>query len=205
MNNFVFDTNIWISIFWGRKTHELLHQIATHQILLYSNESLRHELNLVLKIILQFALTSVKLKNHKSLKGKMLTIPMQMGVNAPKEHQRVIRKLIYHLSDLYLKKEILYEPFPETMIDESQTSPTPDILLYDEETRKFVVIIEISATQGFKKDFKKITELCQTYEVLEGFVFDYVSHKWKRYSILSNEAKDSSYCNTIDQDLEKFV
>jgi len=135
----------------------------------------------------------------------MLTIPMQMGVIAPKEHQRVIRKLIYHLSDLYLKKEITYEPFPETMIDESQTSPTPDILLYDEEIRKFVVIIEISAPQGFKKDFQKITELCQTYEVQEGFVYDYISHQWKRYSLLSNEAEDSSFCASINQDLRKFV
>ena len=49
MHNFVFDTNIWISIFWGKKAQELLHQISTYEILLYSDKSLRYELKLVLK------------------------------------------------------------------------------------------------------------------------------------------------------------
>jgi len=135
----------------------------------------------------------------------MLTIPIQLGIGAPKEHQRVIRKLIYHLSDLYIKRGIPYEPFPETMIDESQTSPTPDILLYDEQKRKFVVIIEISATQGFKKDFLKIKELCQAYEVQEGFVYDYLSLQWKRYTLQSDETKAISYSIVINQDLGRFV
>ncbi len=54
-----------------------------------------------------------------------------MGINAPKEHQAVITRLIHGLADLYLKNVTSLFPYPETMIDEGQTSPAPDILLYD--------------------------------------------------------------------------
>lgn len=79
-----------------------------------------------------------------------------MRVNAPKSHQRIITKLITGLGHLYYTLgQIPYEPFPKTMIDESQTSPTPDILLFDNENQKNVVIIEISSNTGVKKRHEK--------------------------------------------------
>ena len=93
-----------------------------------------------------------------------------MGVNAPKEYQRVIGKLMTALENLYYReKQILYEPFPKTMIDESQTSPTPDILLFDHSTKQNVVIIEVSGAAGAKKDFQKVRELADDYQVKRSF------------------------------------
>jgi hypothetical protein len=47
-----------------------------------------------------------------------------MGVTAPKEHQRVIGKLMTALGQLfYNEKAIPFEPFSETMIDEGKTLP----------------------------------------------------------------------------------
>jgi len=52
-----------------------------------------------------------------------------MVINAPKEHQAIITKLIHGLAEMYLKDRTPLFPYPETMIDEGQTSPAPDILL----------------------------------------------------------------------------
>ncbi len=59
------------------------------------------------------------------------------------------------------------------MIDESQTSPAPDILLYDHDQEKTRVIIEVTHSTGAKKDAEKVRELMMGYEVPEGFVYDY--------------------------------
>ena len=67
-----------------------------------------------------------------------------LNTNFSKEHQAVITRLIYGLADLYLKDKTRFFPYPETMIDESQTSPAPDILLYDHANEKTVVIIWIN-------------------------------------------------------------
>ncbi len=130
----------------------------------------------------------------------------QMRANAPKEPQRIIRKLLYYLTDMYPKGEIPYVSLPETMIDESQTSPTPDLLLYDIDSQRFVVIMEISSTQGFKKDFQKIEELCQSYEVPEGFAYDYLKNQWQRYALSDDQAEITpSYCQTIACDLSEAL
>lgn len=92
-----------------------------------------------------------------------------MGINAPKEHQAVITRLIHGLADLYLKDKTRFFPYPETMIDESQTSPAPDILLYDHGHDKTVAIIEITHTTGFNKEARKVRELMEDYDVAEGF------------------------------------
>ena len=69
-------------------------------------------------------------KTNPILCRKILTLqtilyhPVIMGVNAPKEHQRVIGKLMTALGQLfYNEKAIPFEPFSETMIDEGKTLP----------------------------------------------------------------------------------
>ena len=48
----------------------------------------------------------------------MLDIPVYMGVNAPREHQRVITKLSAQLYWLFTNGNIAFEPLVEAMINE---------------------------------------------------------------------------------------
>ncbi len=130
-----------------------------------------------------------------------------MGVNAPKAHQRIIGKLMMKLGILfYEKNQIPFEPFPETMIDENKTSPTPDILLFDNSTKQNKVIIEVTGTTGVPKDFEKIKQLVDDYQVPEGFVYNYETGAWRKYSLVSGEDKTApSYSSLLGYDLGKLV
>lgn len=67
---------------------------------------------------------------------------IETGINAPKEHQRVISKLTTGSGSLYYQQQqIALEPVPETMLDEGQTSPVPDMLLYDNQQHTTPIII----------------------------------------------------------------
>ena len=128
-----------------------------------------------------------------------------MGTNAPKEHQRIIRKLTTGLDNLYISGQINYEPFPETMIDASVTSATPDILLYDNVLHRNVIIIEIAA-DGWRKDFRKVIELVNDYEVSEGFVYNYINKRWLKYNGTTGEVLENpSFCDSIGYDLNDFL
>ncbi len=135
----------------------------------------------------------------------MLEILPFMGVNAPKDHQRVIVKLTARLYGLYENGLISYEPFSEVMIDESKTSPTPDVLLYDNEHFRNIVIIEVAAA-GFRKDFEKTVGLVDEYDVQEGFAYNYLDGRWRKYSREKGEVFDNpSFCDSICYDLDQFV
>ncbi|TAE38020.1 MAG: hypothetical protein EAZ70_00915 [Runella slithyformis] len=129
-----------------------------------------------------------------------------MGTNAPREHQRVIRKLIAGLDRLYVLGNIPYEPFPETMLDEGKTSPTPDVILYDSVSDKDVVMIEISTTKGVNGDFKKVSDLVEYYGIQEGFVFNYKTNAWRKYKLGEGEITENpSFCDSIGYDLNDFL
>jgi hypothetical protein len=135
----------------------------------------------------------------------MLDLPI-MGTNAPREHQRVIRKLISGLDKLYVLGAIQYEPFPETMLDEGKTSPTPDVILYDSVSDTDVVLIEVSTTKGFNGDFKKVAELTEYYNLKEGFVYNYKTNAWKKYKQgIGQVTENPSFCDTIGFDLNDFL
>jgi Uma2 family endonuclease len=136
----------------------------------------------------------------------MLDNTLIMGVNAPKEHQRVITKLTAELYFLYKKGAIPYEPLPETMIDESKTSPTPDVLLFDNATEKNIVIVEVTIPASEKDDFNKIRELLERYEVPEGFTYNYRTGKWRRCVLGVGEITDNpSFCTAIQLDLNDLL
>lgn len=136
----------------------------------------------------------------------MLEIPQIVGVNAPIEHQRVIRKLSGEFHILYKEGKIQLKPFSETMIDSCQTSPAPDVLLWEPAVKKFRVFIEVSTSQGAKKDFRKLIDLMQDYDVPEGFVYDYENRIWFKYLLNKEEIKqDSSFCQTIAYDLNELL
>lgn len=130
-----------------------------------------------------------------------------MGVNAPKIHQRIIGQLMMWLGILfYIEKRIPYEPFPKTMIDESQTSPTPDILLFDNKNKQNQVIIEVSGNTGAMRDFAKVKSLMEEYGVPEGFVYNYDKEKWMKYRLDTGEdTRNPSFSDSIGVDLDGLL
>ncbi|MBC7778047.1 MAG: hypothetical protein H7246_21625 [Phycisphaerae bacterium] len=137
----------------------------------------------------------------------MLDNTIFMGVNAPKPHQRVIGKLMTGFGQLFYKEgKIPYEPFTKTTIDEGKTSPTPDILLFDNQSAQNKVIIEVSTSAGVRKDFAKLVELMNDYGVHEGFVYNYNDETWRKYTLQSGEVRENpSFCDTIGYDLGQFL
>jgi hypothetical protein len=137
----------------------------------------------------------------------MLDYPIQyMGVNAPREHQRVISRLVRGLGNLYFMGNIPYEILPETMIDEGKTSPTPDIILADNESDRDAAIIEITTTKGESDDFEKVANLVKRYKLQEGFTYNYKNGNWRKYSFITGEdTKNPSFCDSIGYDLNDFV
>jgi hypothetical protein len=59
----------------------------------------------------------------------------------------------------------------------------PDILLYDNETYKTPIIIEVCHPNGLNNDMKKITHLIEEndYGVEEGLIYDYIQGIWYKY------------------------
>ena len=94
-------------------------------------------------------------------------------------------------------------PYPETMIDESETSSVSDVMLVNRENDLAEVIIEITHTQGFKKDVQKVRELMEEYSVLEGFVYDYKLKIWQSVSSKNNASQ--SYCEALCYGLNNFL
>ncbi len=131
------------------------------------------------------------------------------GINAPKEHQRVISKLTTGLGMLfYIEKSITLEPLPETMIDEGQTSPVPDVLLYDNENYRTPIIIEVAHANGVRNDFKKVKRLMDEsdYGIQEGFVYNYITHEWLKYQKNKGQITDApSWSDVLGMDLARFI
>ena len=126
-----------------------------------------------------------------------------MGINAPRIHQEIIAKLVYGVTLFFKNGETPLFPYPETMIDESETSPVPDVMLVNRENDLAQAIIEITHTQGFKKDVQKVRDLMQEYNVPEGFVYDYKLKIWQ--SISSKNNASQSFCEALNYDLNNFL
>ncbi len=130
-----------------------------------------------------------------------------MGVNAPIIHQRVIARLTAKLYPLYESGAITYEPLPETMLGE-YSSPTPDVILYDNNTDQTPVIIEICQTRGVKGDLQKVIQLIDgaLYGIQEAFVYDYKTQQWLRYRLGDGGmTSPSSHSYILGLDLNQFV
>lgn len=133
----------------------------------------------------------------------------EMGINAPKEHQRIISKLTTGLGILfYHEGSIELEPLPETMIDEGQTSPVPDVSLYNNKTYQTPVIIEVCHPNGVKNDFKKVQRLINEFDygTVEAFVYDYVNNTWQKYSKEHGaHTENTSYSDVLNIDLASLI
>lgn len=128
-----------------------------------------------------------------------------MGVNATREHQIVIAKLVYRLFDLYEKQQIALLPIPEAMINQAETSPVPDIMLVNEQELT-EIIIEVNHTVGVKKDFEKLQTLMSDYEVKEGFVYDYKTKNWQKYTLeIGKDETSPSFSDILQIDLKDLL
>jgi len=132
-----------------------------------------------------------------------------MGTNAPRIHQRIIRKLLFELTRMYdIEHSLTLEPLSETMLDEGQTSPTPDIILLDNVLSLTPIIIEITHTTGIRADFLKVQRLVDSeyYGIQEGFVYDYKRNEWHKYKIGEGTITDKpSFCEAINLDLATLL
>jgi Uma2 family endonuclease len=131
-----------------------------------------------------------------------------MGANSPKDHQRVISRLIIGLGNLYSVGSLKLEPFPETPLNEGEPSPVPDVSLFDNVLYETPVIIEINHAGGIKSDLKKVQALIDedNYGIVEGFIFDYKREEWHKYKrgegIITEKP---SFCETINLDLATLL
>lgn len=134
---------------------------------------------------------------------------LDMGINAPKAHQRIISKLMASLGHLfYHLHQIKLEPLPETQIDEGQSSPVPDIMLYDNATYQTPIIIEICHPNGVNNDLKKIIKLIDAndYGIKEGFIYDYERGLWSKYQKdLGQLFENPSYSSILEMDLATLL
>ena len=134
---------------------------------------------------------------------------LDVRINAPKEHQRIISKLTTGLGVLfYHEGSIDLEPLPETMIDEGQTSPVPDVSLYNNKTYQTPVIIEVCHPNGVKNDFKKVQRLIDEFDygTVEGFVYDYINNSWQKYVKGSGtQTENLSFSKVLNVDLANLL
>ncbi len=134
---------------------------------------------------------------------------LEMGINAPKAHQRVIGRLMTSLGHLfYHLHQIALEPLPETQIDEGQSSPVPDIMLYNNETFQTPIIIEVSHPNGLKNDLKKIIRLIEgnDFGIEEGFIYDYERGLWSKYQKgVGQITENPSFSSILKMDLASLL
>jgi hypothetical protein len=131
-----------------------------------------------------------------------------MGANSPKDHQRVISRLIVHLGNLFDQGNIKLEPFPETPLNDGEPSPVPDVSLYDNVLYETPVIIEVNHADGIKSDLVKVQKLIDEgfYGIIEGFVYDYKRQEWHKIKRgLGIVAENTSFCEAINLDLATLI
>lgn len=134
-------------------------------------------------------------------------VARDVSVNAPIIHQRIIARLTSKLYPLFEAGAIAYEPLPEMMLGE-YSSPTPDVILYDNETDQSVVSIEVCQTRGIRGDIQKVIQLVdgELYGIAEGFVYDYKTGQWLCYRRGDGGfTTESSYSHVLNLDLASFA
>lgn len=131
-----------------------------------------------------------------------------MGINAPRAHQRLIAQLTANLLARFHAGSIAFEPLPETMIDESQSSPVPDIILVDEVNDTVPIIIEKAHGAGVRNDLDTIRHLISTtnYGIQEGFIYDYKRLRWYKFDKnLGDVLSNPSFSTALHLDLNELI
>lgn len=74
-------------------------------------------------------------------------------------------------------------PLPETPLAEGPGYSVSDVILYEKETEKTRVIIEVCNNRSVNSDLRKVIRLIEEddFGVQEGSVFNYKTREWLRY------------------------
>ncbi|MBO0935001.1 hypothetical protein J2I47_00440 [Fibrella sp. HMF5335] len=127
----------------------------------------------------------------------------------PRVHQRIIAKLMAGLGHMHFQEKTLaLEPLPETMVDEGGASPTPDLILANNDNDTIPIIIEVSHRAGLKQDMRKIIKLIDEdlYGILDGFIYDYKTQIWYHYQVVNGGLlQETSVSEQLGLDLNKFL
>ncbi len=102
----------------------------------------------------------------------------------------------------------MLEPLPETMLDEDKASPTPDLILYDNQTEQTPIIVEVCRTPKLKQDQQKVAFLIDdaSFGICEGFVYDYKLRQWHQYRLgIGWLTESESFSDVLGLDLDAFL
>lgn len=137
------------------------------------------------------------------------TVETEMGHLATLHHQRAIKRLIVGLDRLNREGKTNLEPLPETDIDPGNPeSKCPDVIMRDNELLVVPVIIEVATHLGCRTDFKKMRSLVDEteYGIVEGFVYDFQSDTWMKYSREHGVATENpSWSEVLAVDLRQVL
>ncbi|MFN0013479.1 MAG: hypothetical protein ACKVU2_02930 [Saprospiraceae bacterium] len=138
-----------------------------------------------------------------------MTTEIEMGHLATTHHQRAIKKLVFGLETLYISGAIALEPLPETDIDPGNPeSKCPDVILQDNIRSTVPVIIEVATNRGWKTDYSKMRQLIDNteYGIEEGFVLNFETGAWHRYSKSPGEVlEESAWSEVLGLDLSGLI
>ena len=134
----------------------------------------------------------------------MLDVPFQYIVYSY-YHQQTVAYLLRKLGNYLDAKNMWeWEALPLIKIDESATSPVPDISICC--NMEIEAFIEITETAAFKHEFNKAIDLAEKHDIAEVFVFDKKKSTWRKYKQGVGEITENpSFCDSIGYDLNDFL
>lgn len=116
------------------------------------------------------------------------------------EHQDIILNICYGLKDdgFFCR--------PEFCVDSQDlNSPAPDIVVYDDDLRYPVVIIEITTHKELKTIISKVKDLMDDYpQIKESFVYDYEKEIWHCHGE-DLQGDEPSYSHLLNLDLSDYL
>lgn len=164
------------------------------------NIKINRRFNSVLATVINYLpiFTNQKIKNIMGLLDDYSGIGMTPRPRA--KHQDIILNICYGL------KDDGYFCRPEFCVDASNlNSPAPDIVIYDDDERYPVIIIEVTNTKEVKQITAKVIELLQAYkQIKEAFVYDYEKQQWLSFGG-NTSLEDPSYSYVIKEDLNDYI
>ena len=119
------------------------------------------------------------------------------------KHQLCISLFI---SDMFKKFNSNFLILPESCIDLSNlNSPVPDIVVYEKETKKSLMFIEITTTKEKNKIIKKAKLLMNQYKILESFIYDYELNEWLKLTAVNNFSNEKYYSDILNYSLKEAL
>lgn len=84
-------------------------------------------------------------------------------------------------------------------------SQVPDIIVYEKQTLKPVMFIEVTKTSEKRTIEKKAEALMKRYDIYEGFIYDYEKSTFNKLTGFEKYSTAKSYSDIFKLDLSRFV